>query len=119
MRDHANKRQIRRTAPAGLFAAIGAGVATNFDTYINTHFWEFTPKQVSWIVLSLFLSAALAAMVSTRVTQRFDKKATALASKRSRSSGAPHRSCCDCSSGFRPIIRRGCFRSWWCTPSSR
>ena len=63
---------------AGLFAAIGAGVATNFDTYINTHFWEFTPKQVSWIVLSLFLSAALAANVSTRVTQRFDKKATAL-----------------------------------------
>ncbi len=63
---------------AGLFASVGAGVATNFDTYINTHFWEFTPEQVSWIVLTLFFSAALAANISTVVTQRFDKKATAI-----------------------------------------
>ena len=63
---------------AGLFAAVGAGVATNFDAYINTHFWEFTPEQVSWIVLTLFASAAIAANISTRVTQRFDKKATAI-----------------------------------------
>jgi glycoside/pentoside/hexuronide:cation symporter, GPH family len=63
---------------AGLFAAVGAGVATNFDAYINTHFWEFTPEQVSWIVLTLFFSAALAAGFSTLVTQRFDKKATAI-----------------------------------------
>ena len=63
---------------AGLFAAVGAGVATNFDAYINTHFWEFTPEQVSWIVLALFVSAALAANISTLVTQRFDKKATAI-----------------------------------------
>ncbi len=32
---------------AGLFAAVGAGVSTNFNAYINTHFWEFTPTQVS------------------------------------------------------------------------
>lgn len=63
---------------AGLFAAVGAGVATNFDTYINTHFWEFTPEQVSWIVLTLFLSAGLAANLSPLVTRRFDKKATAI-----------------------------------------
>ena len=63
---------------AGLFAAVGAGVATNFDAYINTHFWEFTPAQVSWIVLTLFVSAAIAANISTRVTKRFDKKATAI-----------------------------------------
>ena len=31
---------------AGLFAAIGAGVSTNFNAYINTHFWGFTPAQV-------------------------------------------------------------------------
>jgi Na+/melibiose symporter-like transporter len=63
---------------AGLFAAIGAGVSTNFDTYINTHFWEFTPEQVSWIVLTLFASAALAATYATKITKRFDKKATAI-----------------------------------------
>jgi len=63
---------------AGLFAAIGAGVGTNFNAYINTHFWEFTPEQVSWIVLSLFLSAGLAATLAPRLTARFDKKASAL-----------------------------------------
>jgi Na+/melibiose symporter-like transporter len=63
---------------AGLFAAIGAGVSTNFNTYINTHFWEFKPEQVRWIVLSLFFSAALAANLAPRVTRRFDKKASAL-----------------------------------------
>ena len=63
---------------AGLFAAVGAGVSTNFDTYINTHFWEFTPKQVGWIVLTLFFSAAIAANISTKITKRFDKKATAI-----------------------------------------
>src|SRR5262249_28554583 len=63
---------------AGLFAAVGAGVSTNFNTYMNTHFWEFKPEQVRWIVLSLFLSAALAANLAPRVTRRFDKKASAL-----------------------------------------
>jgi len=63
---------------AGLFAAIGAGVSTNFNTYINTHFWEFTPEQVSWIVLSLFVSAVLAANLAPRITARFDKKASAI-----------------------------------------
>jgi GPH family glycoside/pentoside/hexuronide:cation symporter len=63
---------------AGLFAAIGAGVSTNFNAYINTHFWEFTPEQVSWIVLALFASAALAAVLAPRCTARFDKKASAI-----------------------------------------
>jgi Na+/melibiose symporter-like transporter len=63
---------------AGLFAAIGAGVSTNFNAYINTHFWEFSPEQVSWIVLSLFFSAGLAAVLAPRFTARFDKKASAI-----------------------------------------
>ena len=63
---------------AGLFAAIGAGVSTNFNTYINTHFWEFTPDQVGNIILALFLSALLAAVLSPRLTALFDKKASAI-----------------------------------------
>ena len=63
---------------AGLFAAIGAGVSTNFNTYINTHFWEFKPEQVRWIILSLFCSAALAAVLSPIATRRYDKKRSAL-----------------------------------------
>jgi len=63
---------------AGLFAAIGAGVSTNFNAYINLHFWEFTPEQVRWIILGLFASAALAAYLAPRITQRFDKKRSAM-----------------------------------------
>jgi GPH family glycoside/pentoside/hexuronide:cation symporter len=63
---------------AGLFAAIGAGVSTNFNTYINTFFWEFEPREVQWIVMSLFLSASLAAVLSPIVTRRFDKKRSAM-----------------------------------------
>jgi Na+/melibiose symporter-like transporter len=64
---------------AGLFAAIAAGVSTNFNAYINLHFWEFTPEQVRWIILGLFISAALAAYLAPRITQRFDKKRSAMA----------------------------------------
>lgn len=63
---------------AGLFAAIGAGVSTNFNTYINTFFWEFRPAEVQWIVMSLFLSASLAAVLAPIVTRRYDKKASAM-----------------------------------------
>ena len=63
---------------AGLFAAIGAGVSTNFNAYINTHFWGFTPQQVRWIVAALFGSAALAAFLAPVVSRRFDKKRSAV-----------------------------------------
>ncbi len=63
---------------AGLFAAIAGGVSTNFDTYINLHFWEFTPEQVRWIIVGLFASAALAAVLTPIITQRFDKKRSAM-----------------------------------------
>ena len=63
---------------AGLFAAIAGGVSTNFNAYINLHFWEFTPEQVRWIILVLFGSAALAAVLAPRVTARFDKKKSAM-----------------------------------------
>lgn len=63
---------------AGLFAAIAGGVSTNFNAYINLHFWEFTPAQVRWIILALFLSAALAAALAPRISGRFDKKRAAI-----------------------------------------
>ena len=63
---------------AGIFAAIGAGVSTNFSAYINTHFWGFTPEQVRWIVAALFVSAALAAFLAPVVSRRFDKKRSAM-----------------------------------------
>ncbi len=63
---------------AGLFAAIGAGVATNFDTYIITHFWEFTPEQWRWVIGSLFVSAVLPLYFAPKITARWDKKRSAM-----------------------------------------
>ncbi len=63
---------------AGLFAAIAGGVSTNFNTYMNLHFWEFTPEQMRWIILVLFCSAGLAAILAPIVTHRFDKKRSAM-----------------------------------------
>lgn len=63
---------------AGLFAAVGAGVSTNFNAYINNYFWGFTSWQINLIVLSLFFSAALAALLAPVVTRRWDKKASAV-----------------------------------------
>ena len=63
---------------AGLFAFIGAGVATNFDTYIVTHFWQFDPMQWRWVIASLFVSAALPLYFAPRITRRWDKKRSAM-----------------------------------------
>ena len=63
---------------AGLFAYIGAGVATNFDTYIVTHFWEFDPVQWRWVIVSLFASAVLPLYFAPRITRRWDKKRSAM-----------------------------------------
>jgi Na+/melibiose symporter-like transporter len=63
---------------AGLFAAVGAGVATNFDTYVVTHFWEFTPSQWRWVIMSLFVSALLPLFIAPMLTGRWDKKRSAM-----------------------------------------
>ncbi|MFW6093173.1 MAG: MFS transporter [Pseudomonadota bacterium] len=63
---------------AGLFAFIGAGVATNFDTYIINHFWEFDPAQWRWVMVSLFVSAMVPLYLAPRITARWDKKRSAM-----------------------------------------
>ncbi|MBD3647387.1 MAG: MFS transporter, partial [Pseudomonadales bacterium] len=63
---------------AGLFAAIGAGISTNFNAYINTYFWEFDSSNVVWINVALFGSAFLAWLGAPLITRRFDKKRSAI-----------------------------------------
>jgi GPH family glycoside/pentoside/hexuronide:cation symporter len=74
-----SNRNFAALFAAGLFAAVGAGVSTNFNIYINTHFWEFRPEQVRWITVALFGSASIAAMLAPMATQRWDKKRSAIA----------------------------------------
>ncbi|MEZ5559062.1 MAG: MFS transporter [Pseudomonadales bacterium] len=63
---------------AGLFAAIGAGVATNFDTYMVTHFWEIAPENWRWVIGSLFIAAMLPLFFAPLITRRWDKKRSAM-----------------------------------------
>jgi GPH family glycoside/pentoside/hexuronide:cation symporter len=63
---------------AGLFAAVGAGVATNFDTYIVTHFWEIPPDKWRWVICSLFLSALVPIVAAPYLTSKLDKKRAAM-----------------------------------------
>lgn len=63
---------------AGLFAAIGAGVATNFDAYIVTHFWEIPPDKWRWVICSLFVSALIPIVAAPYLTARLDKKRAAM-----------------------------------------
>ena len=63
---------------AGLFAAVGSGVATNFDTYIVTHFWEIPPDKWRWVICSLFLSALIPIVTAPYLTKKLDKKRAAM-----------------------------------------
>ncbi len=64
---------------AGLFAATGAGVATNFDAYIVTHFWEIPPDKWRWVICSLFFSALIPIVTAPYLTSKLDKKKAAMA----------------------------------------
>lgn len=63
---------------AGLFGAVGAGVSTNFDAYINNYFWGFTSADIRWINVALFLSASMAMVLAPVITRRYDKKASCM-----------------------------------------
>jgi len=63
---------------AGLFAAVGAGVATNFDAYMTNYFWELNSSSIFWINVSLFAAASMAAVLTPIITAKFDKKASCM-----------------------------------------
>lgn len=78
LKETLNNRNFLALFLAGLFAAIGAGVSTNFNAYINTYFWEFTSVQVATITAGLFVSAALANVLAPIITKRWDKREAAI-----------------------------------------
>ena len=78
LRETLSNRNFAALFLAGLFAALGHGVATNFDTYIVTHFWEFTAEQWRWVVISLFASAVVPVFLTPMLTARWDKKRAAM-----------------------------------------
>ncbi len=73
-----NNRNFFALFLAGLFAYIGAGISTNFDAYVVTHFWEIPPEKWRWVIGSLFVSALIPIVAAPYLTQKLDKKKAAM-----------------------------------------
>ena len=63
---------------SGLFAAVGSGLSAALNIYFNTYFWELDSDQISRLVMTLFLSAALAQTLTPRISVWLGKKRAAL-----------------------------------------
>jgi hypothetical protein len=81
--------------------------------------WEFKSEQVRWIILSLFCSAARAAVLSPIATRRYDKKRSAFGIYTISIVFGALPILLRLVGWFPPTIRRGCSRSCWSIRSSR
>lgn len=63
---------------ATTFAAVAVGLQAALAVYVNTYFWELTSSQISVLVVSSFLAAAVALVATPRLGRRAGKKAAAL-----------------------------------------
>jgi GPH family glycoside/pentoside/hexuronide:cation symporter len=62
----------------GIFASTGGGFAAAMSIYLNTYYWELASRQISWIVLSGFVSAAIALFAAPFLSIRLGKKRAAI-----------------------------------------
>ena len=63
---------------AALFGAISTGVGAGLSFYMNSFFWEFSNEQMSYLSLSVVLSAVLGLIISPIVSRRLGKKRGAI-----------------------------------------
>jgi len=64
---------------AMVFGSMAAGLTAALNIYFNTFFWELTTNQMSALVLTSFVSAALALVIAPPLARRLGKKAAAVA----------------------------------------
>ncbi len=63
---------------AALFGAIASGLAAGLGYYLNSFFWEFSTMQISYISLSVVLSAAIGFLISPIASKKLGKKKGAI-----------------------------------------
>lgn len=63
---------------AALFGAIGSGLAAGLGYYLNAFFWEFTTLQISYISLSVVLSAVIGFIIAPIASKKLGKKKGAI-----------------------------------------
>ena len=78
VRDVISNRSYRMLIIASLFAAVAGGFADVVGLYMNTYFWEFTTDEITLLLIPLVVATVTAFALIRRVSERFDKKSTAL-----------------------------------------
>ena len=72
-------RSYRNLVLGMLFASVAGGFNDVVGLYMNTYFWEFTTDEITLITLGLGVSVLVGVVASRPLSERFDKKPTALA----------------------------------------
>lgn len=63
----------------GGFAYLASGMTFALTTYFNTYFWELSPKAISVLGFSSYISAVIAMVAAPALAKRFGKKQAAIA----------------------------------------
>ncbi|GIW42355.1 MAG: sugar transporter [Candidatus Binatia bacterium] len=72
-------RSFRMLVLGAFFASVAAGFNDVFGLYMTTYFWRLETREIGILVWALALGVVLAVLATRSVTQRFDKKRTAVA----------------------------------------
>ena len=59
---------------AAMFANVAVGLGGALSVYFSTYFWGFTPVQIGFITLAVFLSALVGAALAPMLTRALGKK---------------------------------------------
>jgi len=78
LRDVLANRSYRVLVGAALFAAVAGGFQDVVGLYMNTFFWGFSSEQLSLLLLPLVVALLISFSTIRWVTEKFDKKSTAL-----------------------------------------
>jgi len=63
---------------SGFATSMAAGLSASMNYYFATFYFEFTARQISLFTLGVAVSAALALMVTPRISRRFGKRASSI-----------------------------------------
>ncbi|HVR89825.1 MAG TPA: MFS transporter [Novosphingobium sp.] len=63
---------------AAVLGAVATGLSASLAFYFTTYFWGFSPQQIGIIVLGVFVSAALGALIAPIASRRLGKKRGAI-----------------------------------------
>lgn len=64
---------------AAVFGSVASGLSATLAFYMTTYFWGFTPQQTGIIVLGVFISAVIGAVMAPIATRAMGKKKGAMA----------------------------------------